>query len=385
MARLVRLLLRTVLVLAALVLVKFLWFQAFRLDGAAALENGDRADLLDRRAYLVERVTDPSFGPRSFPEALGEQFQGEWAMVTLSMTGLALSSMAHQYPRDRGNTGRDLDKLIDRATTTDLEAFDTDRWGAPARETLAGNDGHIGYLGHLALLLAADEMTFQGGANRAQITALSAAIVRKITSAPCGLAETYPGEVYLPDNAVAIAALALAERSGLGGPVPALTLLQTIHARYGRDDLLPFRVGPDCRADAVRGSGAAWSLLYLGLVDEAYARRGHEAMKRTFFDRPAPGIAGFREWPRGDDRGGDVDSGPLPLGLSPSATGFGIATARRAGDIVTLQALLDTAELAGTTLGLGGRRYLFAPIVGDAAVLAARVPLRVALAPPTPP
>ncbi|RYE86185.1 MAG: hypothetical protein EOO75_16040, partial [Myxococcales bacterium] len=316
MARLVRLLLRTVLVLAALVLVKALWFQIYRLDGARALESGDRSDLLDRRAYLVERVTDPAFGPRSFPEALGEQFRGEWAMVTMSMTGLALASMAHQFPRDRGTTGRDLDKLIDRATTTDLEAFDTDRWGAPARETLAGNDGHIGYLGHLALLLAADEMTFQGGANRVQIAALSAAIVRKITAAPCGLAETYPGEVYLPDNAVAIAALALAERSNLGGPVPALTLLQSMHARYGRDDLLPFRVGPDCQGDHVRGSGAAWSLLYLGLVDEAYARRGYESLKRTFFDTPAPGIAGFREWPRGDDRGGDVDSGPLPLGLS---------------------------------------------------------------------
>ena len=207
MARLLRMLLRTLLVIVALVVIKALWFEAYRLDGAQALEGSDRNDLFARRAYLVEQVTAPGFGPRSFPDQIGEQFQGEWALVTLSMTGLGMASLAKQFPRDKGTTGRDLDKIIDRVTATELEAFDTDRWGESARGSLASPDGHIGYLGHLALLIAVDELTFQGGANRAQLTSLVEAITRKITSSPCGLAETYPGEVYVPDNAVALAAL----------------------------------------------------------------------------------------------------------------------------------------------------------------------------------
>jgi hypothetical protein len=43
-----------------------------------------------------------------------------------------------------------------------------------------------------------------------------------------------------------------------------------------------------------------------------------------------------------------------------------------------LQRLLDTAELAGFSLELAGRRrYLLAPLVGDAILLAARAPLQV--------
>jgi hypothetical protein len=100
-------------------------------------------------------------------------------------------------------------------------------------------------------------------------------------------------------------------------------------------------------------------------------------LRERFLDRPLPGLWGVREWPRGVSRAGDIDSGPLPLGLSPAATGFAIASARRLNDAWTLQRLLDTAELAGFSLELGGRRrYLLAPLVGDAILLAARAPLQ---------
>ena len=77
------------------------------------------------------------------------------------------------------------------------------------------------------------------------------------------------------------------------------------------------------------------------------------------------------------ERSGGIDSGPLPLGLSPEGTGFAIASARRLGDAWTLQRLLDTAELESFSSELAGRRrYLFAPLVGDAILLAAHAPLR---------
>jgi hypothetical protein len=45
-------------------------------------------------------------------------------------------------------------------------------------------------------------------------------------------------------------------------------------------------------------------------------------------------IAGFREWPRSKRRAfmGDIDSGPLILGIGPTATGVGIGAARAVSD-----------------------------------------------------
>jgi hypothetical protein len=70
---------------------------------------------------------------------------------------------------------------------------------------------------------------------------------------------------------------------------------------------------------------------------------------------------------------GDVDSGPLVFGLSPAATGFAIAGARCSGNEDLARALERTAEIVGTTVpSWHGRTYLFAPLVGDAVILAMR-------------
>lgn len=372
--RLRKWLLRGLMGLLTLGLIKALWFARYRV-----VARDERADLLGRRAYLVHRVTAPDFGPRDFPSAIGPQFQGEWALVSLSMTALALGGLGPRDPESAGRLPQELDRIAERALSAELGAFDTERWGAPALATLSSDAGHVGYLGHLALLLAVREVRAAGGPHRALLESLSAALVRKIRRGACGLAETYPGETYVPDNAVALAALALAARAGLHVPEPPTELLRTIHLRYAdaTTGLLPFRLGPGCAPqDPERSSGAAWNLMFLGLVDEGYVRRIYPTLRGHFLHRPLPGLWGLREWPLGVDRGGDIDSGPLPLGLSPAGTGFALASAVRLGDTETEQRLLDTAELAGSSFELGGRRrYLLAPLVGDAILLAARAPL----------
>jgi len=379
LARLRRTLLRLTLTLLFATLLRGLWFSHYRVSADRATRGQDLPDLVARRAYLVERTTADDFGPRDFPEVLGDPFRGEWALVSLSMTGLALAGMAQRFPDQAGTTESDLQKLIDRALTGDLSSFDTVQWKEVALDTLPSDRGHAGYLGHLALLVAADELAFPGGPNRPLLGRLAEALARKVEQSPCGLAETYPGEIYVPDNAVIVAALALSARAGLLPAARPREILDKIHARYAdrSSGLLPFRVGPGCAAaPEARASGASWSLLYLALADEAYAARGYESLRTRFLDQPLPGVTGLREWPRGVDRPGDVDSGPLLLGLSPAATGFTVALARRFADADTLQGLLDTAELAGFTADLRGRRrYLLAPLVGDAILLAARSPL----------
>lgn len=374
--RLRRWLLRGVLTLLVLGLLKGLWFARHR-----ASAQDEPTDLTARRAYLVHRVTAPDFGPRDFPTSIGAQFQGEWALVSLSMTALALGGMSQRFPESAGSLSSlsgELDQIAARALSPELSAFDTTLWGGPALSALATDAGHVGYLGHLALLLSVRELLIPGGPHRALLTHLSEALARKISRGSCGLAETYPGEIYFPDNAVALAALSLSARAGIGGPETAPGLLHSLHTRYAdAHGLMPFRLGPGCTPlNPERSSGAAWNLLFLGLVDETYVRRVYPTLRARFLHRPLPGLWGLREWPHGDGRSGDIDSGPLPLGLSPAGTGFALASAVRQKDTQTVQRLLDTAELAGFSLELGGRRrYLLAPLIGDAILLAARAPI----------
>lgn len=380
-ARLKRALLRASLALVLLAAFRGVWFLKYRASADKNIRGQDQTELLARRAGLIERVTAPDFGPRSFPEALGDPFRGEWAIVSLSSAGLALAGLAQRFPSEVETTESDLQKLIERARSDELSEFDTRRWKEPAMTSLPSERGHVGYLGHLTLLLAADEVAFPNGPNRALLKKLTDALRSKVTRGPCELAETYPGEIYIPDNAVALAALALAARAGIvgePGEPTAKQILENIHTRYAdkKTGLLPFRLGPACEPGEGRASGASWSLMYLAYVDEPYALKGYEALRTRHLDAPIPGVLGVREWPRGVDRGGDVDSGPLLLGLSPAATGFTLALARRAEDTTTLQGLLDTAELAGFSFEFRGRRsYLTAPVVGDAIVLSARAPL----------
>lgn len=265
-----RLLVRIALLVAALVLFRVLWHLAMR-DDAHGLVRGEAvAELLARRDGLARRMEG---APAA---ALGSQFDGEWAIVTLSM------------------------------------------------------------------------------------------LARHLEEAPDALMETYPGERYVADNAVALAALALAD---VGRGDAHRALIDRTLARWRSTLVDPatgiFVFGPDDRA--ARASGAAWTALYLGYVDEAVTREQTDALFAHFGSR-----LGLYEY--ADGRGmGDVDSGPLVFGLSPSATGFGIALARRAGDERRLGDWLSVAEWVGLTLRWDGeRRYAFAPMVGEAIVLAAK-------------
>jgi hypothetical protein len=69
---------------------------------------------------------------------------------------------------------------------------------------------------------------------------------------------------------------------------------------------------------------------------------------------------------------GDVDSGPLVMGVSPAATGFALGDATLRGR-PERSGLLRTAELAGVSVR---GHYLLAPLVGDSIMLAARTMTR---------
>ena len=344
---------------------------------AVATGPDDVDDLLARRRYLVAAVTAPDYGLEKMPALLGEQFQGEWAVGTLSMTACALVQLALDHPETREESATVADGLVTRLLQADLRRFDAQRWGEDPLETLDGPRGHIGYLAHLGIALAAFRYLGGDGRHDALHRRVAEALVRRIGRSPAPLLETYPGERYTADNAALYAALALFARfhgDDFGPLFERFVAHAEAHLLDRQTGTIAFRFDRRGRAlGRSRGSGVGWNSFFLPFFAPELAQRQYERTKAHFLVRLPFGLAALREYPRGHEGAGDVDSGPLLAGLSPSATGFFLAGARRAGDAETYATLFRTASLVGvSTDAAEGRAYRLAPLVGDAIVLAMR-------------
>ena len=360
MKRWLKLLSRT---FGALLLLKLAWFGACRPEGPGAL--------LARQRYLVSTLDRDGRGS-------GSLIGGEWELVALSMTALATANLAFDHPENREQALRDAAALCRRALEPRVRAFDTRMWGEDALATLEGPNGHIGYLGHLAIALGAYRAL--GGGDAAlvqQHRAVISALARRMERSASTYLETYPLELWTADNAVVVGALGM---SDLVEGEPAHRALLARHVAYTKAHLLDprtglvvFRVTPGGEPlGTSRGSGVGWNSLYLPFADRAFAAEQYAALAAKL-SRPLLFGAGILEFPPGVEGVGDVDSGPVLLGVSTSGTGFALAGARWENDDALGARLLHTAELAGFTVwSPAGRRYLLAPLVGDAAVLAAR-------------
>lgn len=184
--------------------------------------------------------------------------------------------------------------------------------------------------------------------------------------------EAYPGQAWPVDSVVAAAALARDARvRGTGGHDAVLAAWQD--AAADRTDpatgLLSHRAdaATGAPAEVARGSSQAMLLRFLPDIDPVWAARDRAAFQEEFASPYGP-LPGVREYPRGDDSPGDVDSGPLILGLSASASTVALGNTVVYGDTAAAAALTGFAEALGLPVGLGGeRRYLGGAVpVGDA-------------------
>jgi hypothetical protein len=360
--------------LLVLLLLKVCWLFAFRTDAAKLLDGAERGDLEARRDYLLRRLLRDQATAKQMASPQG-LFEGEWFAGTLSMTTAALTNLAFTYPDTRASAVEAIGRLVERAMAKEARAFDARMWrGEDALDSLDGPHGHAGYLGHLLLMLGAHRLV--GGDARFEDLQgrIAASLDRRMRESPTAHLETYPGEIYAMDNAVVAAAVAVDGLArGVDHREPLSRWLELTRTRLIDPETGVIAFALDAsgqRTQRSRGSGGGWNSFYLPFVDRDFARDQFARLREHFLASPL-GVTGFREHRKGVDAGGDVDSGPVIFGLSPSGTGFAIAGARHARDAKLLGSLLDTAELAGFTFQWNGeRRYLLAPLVGDAIVLA---------------
>lgn len=182
----------------------------------------------------------------------------------------------------------------------------------------------------------------------------------------------YPGQAWPVDSTVAMASLRLHDT--LLPPLYAGTVqrwLAGVRERLDpRTGLLPHRVDPATGEPLEVARGTSQSIIqrFLGDLDPAFAREQYLRFRDRFVVSPLGLGPAVREYPDGIDGPADVDSGPLPLGVSLSATVVTIGAAQVNHDAPLAAALANYGELAGVPLDTPWtKRYAFGLLpVGDA-------------------
>ena len=368
-------------VFISFMLVKSIWVMCAT-SGHGSFDT-ERKEIIHRANYLTLKVaTSPQKLLDEMPSGIGEQFQGEWALYTCSMTCAALANIAILYPQNKELSIKFIGQIIDIAMSAEIREYDKLRWGEDPMDGIYGNLSHISYYSHLAWLISRYKLIGGNGKYDGLYHTLCRSMNRRIRQSPIMNLPTYPGEsIYIPDMLVAIVALNN-YASQYNGEYSSTVKLWIERAKKEWIDqeiglLASFLVDNGSSAEIeppVKGSYSALNCYYLSLIDSEFAKEQYECLKKNFKRTfPFNGISEYHD--RSCWLGLDIDAGPIIFNLSPSGTAFAIGCATSLGDMEFRSQLLKTAEIAGSTIRWFDKsHYLLANValVGEAIALAMR-------------
>jgi hypothetical protein len=169
--------------------------------------------------------------------------------------------------------------------------------------------------------------------------------------------ESYRGQTWPADNVLCLAALALHDR--LFPPAFEVDIstrfTQIQNTLSPNDALIPHAYFSDNDRNEVRGASTALMLCLLPEIDSSFARILYERYRLHFLDSRL-GLPGIREYPQGKNGSGDVDSGPIVMGIGGAATITGIRVAGMYGDAPTYYGLLRCTEALLLSFRSGGTK-----------------------------
>ncbi len=368
-------------VIVVLIIAKTIWIVV------ATRHNGDfereKADILARRDYLLEKVIiSPQKLIDEMPRVVGPQFQGEWALYSCSMLSAALVNTTLIYGEEREENIKRIDSLIQIVMSSELRAYDRERWGEDPLESLSGDNSHVSYISHLAWMIGGYKQIGGDSKYDTLYHTLCEVMNHRILQSTNLNLPTYPGEcVYVPDMLVAIVALSLYSQQNHGEYYKTVSNWLNEAKNYWCEpqtqlisSFLPAEKEGMFDEAPIKGSYTALSCYYLTFVDKKFAQDQYDKLKTHFFQKRP--MTGFKEY---HDRrcwlGIDMDAGPIVCNLSPTGTAFAVGSVTYFKDWELRRKLLKTGEIAGTTLHVKGKNhYMLADValVGEAIMLAMR-------------
>jgi hypothetical protein len=205
-----------------------------------------------------------------------------------------------------------------------------------------------------------------------RITRDSAALGAAFDASQSPYLEAYPGQAWPVDSTVAIASLRLHDSLLPDGFTETVQRwLSEVRRRLDpRTGLLPHRADPGTGdpIEVARGTSQSMIQRFLIDIDPVFAGEQYLRFRDRYITSPLGLGPAVREYPDGMDGPADVDSGPLPLGVSLSASVVTIGAAQVHGDAPLASALAGVSELAGLPIDTPWtKRYAFGLLpVGDA-------------------
>ncbi|MFJ4657013.1 hypothetical protein ACIP5Y_37600 [Nocardia sp. NPDC088792] len=298
-----------------------------------------------------------------------------WGLLAHQMTALGLAQVCLSHPEWRDRYAPIVTRAAAKSLLPDMRTTFTTAWhGDDGSADLDNPHGHA-YLSYPALALGMARLVDPAFPHSlaVQDDALIAAFERQLLASPTGLLETLPGEAYPTDVAAVAAAIAVHGRA-TGTDHTAVLAHWAQQVRATQIDpatgLVLQRMGLDGRAhDAPRASGTGLAAYFAGFADRSLAEQlatGLFHQERSLF-----GFSAIHEYGKGYDGAGDIDSGPVILGVSVSATAFAFAPARAFGNRALFTRLFRTTNLLGLPLSKGSRlRFATGGAIGNALLLA---------------
>ncbi|PKV79106.1 hypothetical protein [Nocardia fluminea] len=203
----------------------------------------------------------------------------------------------------------------------------------------------------------------------------TAEIAQAFAAADTPFLQAYQGQAWPVDSTVAIASLRLHDK--LFGAKYTAVIDRWVEQTKTRLDpstgLLPHQVASTDGSMKTGARATSQTVIhrFLPEIDPAFAQRQYALYRHHFVVHPGGFGPAVREYPKGVDGSGDVDSGPLVAGISLSATVVAVGAARVNGDQMLAAAIGSEGELLGLPIDLPwSKRYAFGLMpIGDAFVV----------------
>jgi hypothetical protein len=368
-------------IIAVLIVAKITWV-SFATSNQGSFD-GEKKEIIHRANYLTSKVcTTPQTLLDEMPSGIGEQFQGEWALYTCSMTSAALANIAILYPQNKELSIKFIGQIIDIAMSEEIRGYDRLRWREDPMDGIYGDLSHISYYSHLAWMISRYKQIGGDGKYDDLYHSLCKAMNRRIRQTKSLNLPTYPCEsIYIPDMLVAIVALANYS-SQYDGKYSTTVNMWVERAKKEWIDKETGLVASflEVYKDSVqivlpvKGSYSALNCYYLSLVDPEFAKEQYDCLMKNY--KQGFLLAGIKEY---HDRtclfGMDIDAGPIFFNLSPSGTAFTIGCATSLDDMEFRNKLLKTAEIGGSTISWFNKSHYMVSdlaLVAEAIILAMR-------------
>lgn len=203
----------------------------------------------------------------------------------------------------------------------------------------------------------------------------SSEIAQAFAASETPFLQAYQGQAWPVDSTVAMASLRLHDKL-FDAKYTAVIDGWLDRAKTRLDPsigLLPHQVAPTDGSMKTGARATSQTVIhrFLPEIDPAFAQSQYALYRDQFVAHPGGFGPAVREYPKGVDGSGDVDSGPLIAGISLSATVVAVGAARVNSDEPLAAAIGSEGELLGLPIDLPwSKRYAFGLMpIGDAFVV----------------